>query len=258
MRIKGGPLSPKAIFLLACLTILVSGCRTGERSFASPEDVAHILENCAGGTCSQLSASLHLGIPLRPQVCSVSALRVKFEPASDDALLKIECSQDFGLLLLVQESGRWQYADSMALPWGAHDAITVGLRKLIDPSDDAIIIHGDTVGFGTGIYQSDFLVVRVLNRKLHVVLDTVEKGSVYPPQSAGPNRWVEQRSSFEITPADQKKAGSVTEMMTLNVGGKEVVLEREFDWRKEFGHFEPSLWAHPSKPEMQTNKKKSG
>lgn len=240
------------MLLLLSLSLAVSylaGCRTRETSFASPEDAAHVLENCGVDTCTQLSSSLRLALPLRPEVCSVSVLRGTFEPDSDDALLKVQCSQDFQLLLLTSKShGRWHYADSMPFPFGDHDLIAVALQKLIDSNHDDIVIRGDTVAFGTGIYQADFLVVRVLNHKLRVVLDTVEKGSLYPPEHEGPNQWVTQQSSFDITAADDKSPGTVTETMNLNVGGKKVTVEREFDWQKEFGVFAPSFWSavHPS------------
>jgi hypothetical protein len=226
-------------FCAFLILISLTGCGTRETSFVSPEDAAHNLENCTTETCPQLSASLHLGIPLRPKLCSVGALHGTLEPDSDDALLKIQCSQGFQIVLLTRESRRrWQYADSMPFPFGAHDVITVTLQKLIDPSGADVVIHGDTVAFGTGAYQADFLVVQASHRKFHTVLDTVEKGTamVEPGQS------VEQQSLFAITPATEKECGSITEKMTLKVDGQNIVVEREFNWQKDLGIFAAGLW----------------
>lgn len=251
MKIEAGSSRQSAALLLFCLSLVIvyaAGCRTRETSFTSPEDAAHVLENCAPDTCTQLSGSLHLAFPLRPPVCSVGVLRGSFEADSDDAVLKVQCSQDFQLLLLSRKSrGRWQYADSIPFPFGNHDLIAVALQKLIDPNDDDIVIHGDTVAFGTGIYQADFLVLRVLNRKLRVVLDTVEKGSVYPPLGHGTA--VQQQSSFSITPTTGRDPGSITERMDLNVGGKKVTVERDFYWQKDLGIFEPGFWSRPDEPD---------
>jgi len=153
---------------------------------------------------------------------------------------------DFELVLLTREShGRWQCANSTPFPFGAYDVITVGLQKLIDANNDDIVIHGDTVAYGTGIYQADFLVVQVLSHKLRVVLDAVEKGREYPPESEGPNQWVEQQSVFKTIAATEKEPGSITEIMTLNVAGKKVTLERDFVWEKDSGRYKPTFWSRP-------------
>jgi hypothetical protein len=243
-------------FCAFLILISLTGCGARETSFVSPEDAAHNLENCTTDTCPQLSTSLHLGLPLRPKVCSVGVLYGTFEPDSDDALLKIQCSQDFQMVLLTRESGgRWQYVDSMPFPFGAHDVITVTLRKLIDPSDDDIVIHGDTVAFGTGVYQADFLVVQASHRKFHTVLDAVEKGTA----AVKAGQPVEQQSSFAITPGTEKEPSSITEKMTLKVDGQNIVVEREFNWQKDLGIFEPGFWyairpsasPRPEKPKAE-------
>lgn len=251
MKTEAGSLRRHAIHLLLCLAVVyLAGCGTRETSFASPEDATHVLENCTPEACTQLSSSLHLSLPLRPEACSVGVLRGSFESGSDDALIKVQCSQDFQLLLLTRKSReRWHCADSMPFPFGTHDVITAALRKLIDPKNDDIVIRGDTVAFGTNTYQADLLVVRVLNHKLHVVLDTVEKGAFHPPEGEGPNQWVEQQSSFDITAADDKGPGSITERMDLNVGGEKVKVERDFYWQKDLGIFEPGFWSRPEKPD---------
>ncbi|MGB6483815.1 MAG: hypothetical protein WBE86_10055 [Candidatus Acidiferrales bacterium] len=240
-----------ALSLIFVISIAISlvGCRRHNTSFASPEEAAKLIENCIGNECAQLSSALRLSFTLRAGSIAVSTFRGKFEPDFDDALLQVVCSQDFELVLLTRESsGRWRYTDSLPFPWGAHDVVRIGLERAIDRADDAIIIHNDVVGFGTGIYQADFLIIRVLKRKLHVVLDTIEKGSVYPPQSERPNQWVEQHSSFEIAPATEKDPGNVTETMTLNIVGKRAVVERQFDWKKDFGLFEPGFWTRSMQP----------
>lgn len=237
-------------FCVLLAVVYTAGCRNRETSFASPEEAAHILENCGGDTCAQLSGSLHLALPLRPKVCSVVATWGEFETNSDDALLQIQCSMDFELVLLTRDSdGRWHGADSMPFPVGDYDAIAVGLKRLIDKNYDAITIHDDTVSYGTGLYQADFLVLQISNRKLHVVLDTVEKGAFHPPEGEGLNHWVEQRSSLDITSATEKEPGSVTEMMDLDVGGKKAAMEREYHWQKDLGIFEPSFWSRPETPD---------
>jgi hypothetical protein len=260
MRINRGPLCQIGALLFACRStvLALTGCRSREASFESPENAAHALGNCTVDTCSQLSSTLHLGLPPRPKVCSVGALRGGFEPDSEDTLRKIQCSQDFQLVLLTRAPhGRWQYANSMAFPWGAHDVTTVTLRRLIDPRDDDIVIHGDTVAFGTGVHPADFLVVQVSGRKLHVVLDTVETGSeeglMNPPYIP-----VTQDSKFEVMPARDKNYGIITEVMTLNVVGKKIVVQREFDWRKQFGMFEPGFWYSLEPGTAKSERKKSG
>ena len=97
------------------------------------------------------------------------------------------------------------------------------------------------------------MVLQVLNSKLHTVLDTVEKGT-FAVEADQPV--VEQQSSFDITPATATGSGSVRETMTLKVGGKKVVVQRDFDWQKDLGSFEPGFWYSPDS--VTESRKKSG
>src|SRR6185437_4595286 len=259
MRLRDGSLCCRAIFVLAALPltfISVAGCRAREKSFASPKDAAHAVENCTDDTCSQLTALLHLSLPLRPKVCVVRALEGTFERDSTDALLNVKCSQDFELILLTRNSrGRWQCTNSLPFAFGAHDVVIAKLQQLIDRSEDDIVTHGDTVTFGTGIDQADFIVVRVSGRKFHTVLDTVEKGTVAVEADQSV---VEQQSSFHVFPATANGPGSVTETMMLQVGGRKAVVQREFNWQKDLRIFEPGLWYSPDASVEGKAKKKSG
>ena len=259
MRVRGSSLRRGTIFVLAAFPltfISLAGCRARETSFTSPRDAAHALENCTADSCSQLTASLHLSIPLRPKVCSVGTLVGTFEPNSTDALLKVQCSQDFALILLTRDSrGRWRCTDSLSFVFGAHDAINTSLQKLIDLNEEDVVIHGDTVTFGAGIGQSDFLVVRASDRKFHTVLDTVEKGTVAVEAD---EPVVEQQSSFDITPATASAPGGVKEVMTLSVGGTKVVVQRDFNWQKDLRIFEPGFWYSSDATLEGKGKKKSG
>ncbi|MGC2255122.1 MAG: hypothetical protein WA563_11300 [Candidatus Acidiferrales bacterium] len=175
-----------------------------------------------------------------------------FEPGYSDALLEVKCSYDFELVILTRGlRGTWGYLDSVYL--GAiYDRLTVGLAKMISPREDDIIVHNDVTLRGTGIYQADFEILRVTNRKVRVVLDEVEKGFAYP--LGEPDQWVEQQGKFEAVPATDKDSG-ITEIMTFKTERKKTVVERGFYWRKDFGIFEPTFWS-PLQPAAKPAPKK--
>jgi hypothetical protein len=254
---KTGIFPPRSLAFVSFSVLVVfffSGCKPHRASFASPDEAVTSLQHCTADTCARLADAVHLAFTLRPDSCTVTPIHGIFEQGFDEALLNVQCSMDFELVLLArQPTGRWQYADSIPFPRGAFDVVDIGVTKLIDRTNDAIVIRNETAGEGTGLYQADFLVLQVLNSKLHTVLDTVEKGT-FAVEADQPV--VEQQSSFDITPATATGSGSVRETMTLKVGGKKVVVQRDFDWQKDLGSFEPGFWYSPDS--VTESRKKSG
>ena len=240
-----------SLFLFVLLCFSPFQLCQAQTSFASPEEAAKSLQSCQGEQCKQLANALHLGFAFDPKDCPspefVHAIQGDFEPGHRDALLAIKCSYDFGLVLLVRDTDKhWIYGDSRYL--GAiYDRLTLSFARVIRPAEEDILIHNDVVLRGTGIYQADFEILRVLSGKFKAVLDTPEKGFAYPVGEQ--DKWSEQESSFLITAATEKEPGSLTEKMTLSLAGKKVFVERSFDWRQDFGIFEPSFWSRPEKPD---------
>lgn len=246
---------PRSLAFLAFSVLVAfffSGCQLHRTSFASPDEAVTSLQHCTADGCARLADTVHLAFTLRPDSCTVTPIHGTFEQGFDDALLNVQCSMDFELVLLTRESsGRWQYVDSIPFPRGAFDVVDTGVAKLIDRSNDAIVIRSATAGEGTGLYQADFVVLQVLDRKLHTVLDTVEKGTVAVEAD---QPVVEQQSSFDVTPATATESGNIRETMTLKVGGKKIVVQRDFDWQVHLRIFEPGFWYSPD-PTTESRKK---
>lgn len=247
------------LFLLVFSIFIPLGRCQAQTSFASPEEAAKALQGCTGDGCKALSAALHLSFGFDPKTCPypeyAMPLKGAFERDHSDALVTIKCSYDFELVVLTRDpDGRWVYLDSVYLG-ATYDYLTLTLARVVSPAEDDIVVHDDVIVHGTGIYQADFLILRITNRKLQIVLDAVEKGVISPYGESGDS--VEQESKFSVVPATDKGPGTVNETETLNVGGKRTsVLEREFDWRKDFGIFEPSFWGSVQRASKSAPKKR--
>jgi hypothetical protein len=220
-----------------------TGCSLAQRiaAFDSPEEVARLLREGTDSQRAQLKDALHLPFIFGPDcACAVETVRATFEQGKQDAILKVKRSYDFDLIVLRRrQDGTWQYLDSMPLD-AAYDLLTVDLQAIVSPPLEDIVVHDHVSARGTDIFQGDFLVLRVIDGRLRVVLDAVEESHVQLWNN--PNPTVKQTSIFEISPKSGDTPAVIKEKQTLTLGEQTAMLEREFYWDNDLRAFEVGLW----------------
>ena len=220
--------------------ILLWGYAQTRPDFSSPEQIVDVVDRGTNDERRQLRGVLNLPFDLRSG-CDATAERATLEIGHDDAVVQIKCSYDFDLILLRHlQSGSWSLVDSLPLD-AAYDMLTIQLRNILGPKEKQVVIHNHVVGRGTGLLQTNFMIMTVAAGKFRVVLDAVEEAHVSPDKQ--PDDFVKQKSTFEIEPEARDGLSSIVETQILSAHGTRMVLKREYDWDERLGEFQPSFWS---------------
>jgi hypothetical protein len=227
------------IVLLVLCFFSMRGSAQSVSTFESPEQAAKLLTQGSDAEKVRMKDVLHMQFVMgkecvgAPGDCVAETERGLLEEGKENAILKVKHYYDFALVVLVRNAdGAWQFLDSMPLN-AAYDYLTVGLGSIVKPPVQEIVVHKHVSDRGTGIFQANFLILKVSHGRLQVVLDAVEEST----QSLS-----EQKSEFKITPASGDVPAHIDEKQTIRVGGKATTREREFVWDENLRTFQVSQW----------------
>jgi len=159
---------------------------------------------------SQLSEQLRLMIPKWTRVgatkdvpCtvfdSVRPYDANFSSTIQGVLLEVyssTCQYTFLTVLQHLPSGDWRYIDTQPF-WSQDHEPKVNLESLVEEGTKEIVVDGYLVDKGTGIYQTNYAVLKLLQDKLRVVLD--EPLRVTYAVAPATSEKQSQESSFRIT-----------------------------------------------------------
>lgn len=225
-------------FALAAIPAPVGAQRA--LTFSAPSQLVETLRNGAGSQRKQLDREL--GWRFMPhQTCTAKTWRAQLERGEMGTVMRVNC--DAGEVLAVlgrMRGGRWQYEGSAGLWDPGGGKLKVELIALVDPPVEEIVVHNNQVENGTGVWQGDLMVFKVIGHRLRKVLDTVEYSHL--KQWTKPFHEVDQQSTFKFILASKDQPAEVDEVQTITTDTAKVVLERSFQWSKRTDTFDPSQW----------------
>jgi len=223
------------VHLLLAFALLL-GCKSNVATFDSPEQVAVLLSQGSAEEQSRLKDVLHMPFQCDPSArpCSAQAEPALLEQGRETAIIQVKQSYDFVLLVLARnQNGRWQYLDSIPLN-AAYDRLTVDLQSIVSHPVQEIVVHQHVIVRGTGIYQANFVILKMDGGRLTTVLDTVEESHL--------DSDLTQSSTFEVIPKSEEQNAEVKETQALTVGKRTTTMERKFTWENELRLFQVSFW----------------
>lgn len=230
-----------AILVSVVLGVFPATARAQQpETFSSPKQLLEILQTGKGQERVRVNRVLHLRF-MANQTCSAKTWRGFLERGKIGAVMQVGCDAGDRLVVLgLMKNGRWQYEGSAQL-WDLTGAeLRVQLEAVTDPPVEDIVVRDNGVSNGTGIWQADFMIFKVVRNRLRKVLDTVEYSHLQ--QWTEPFHWVDQESKFLIVPTTKKRPAEVDETMSLTSNSGTALLERSFQWSHETNTFDVGLW----------------
>jgi len=193
---------------------------SGQPATPSLEDIRVRLLNGTEAERSTLATTLRLVIPKwtrwkvdREIPCktfdSVRISYVTLRPPNSQAVLQIYSSACVYTYLAVFEqrpAGQWDYVDTVPL-WSKNGEPRITFESLIDIGAKELIASGCTADYGTGISQTNLIILKLFQTGLQVIFDEPEHVHYSIPASSGTFRGIDQSqdSAFEFTIADVKE-----------------------------------------------------
>jgi hypothetical protein len=238
----------RALVLFISMSLCVLGCGHNLVTFDSPEQVVNILRLGNDEQQARVKKELHMPWVLGKDCegepadeCGVEIKTAVLEQGKENAVIQVAHYFDFLLIVLVRnKNGTWQYSDSMPLS-AAYNFLTVTFQSIVNPPVQEIVVHKHVPLHGSGIYQANFLILKVIDGRLRVVLDTIEESNLTQDWTGGP--LLMQRSAFEVIPKTGDKSAYVRETQTFVIGDRSAQWERAFYWDDDLHTFQVSLWT---------------
>lgn len=213
-----------------------------DTSFKSPADVVRAIAHCNMQTCSGVSKQLELAFPISLP-CEASTLVGAFEENINDAIITIDCSGDFGLVLLRQtREGRWTFMNSVSYPQGdTYGNLKVSTQN-IDSSITKDIVVEHVIGMhGTGYLEDFFIVFRIVDGRLRAVLHVLEH-YVRAGWSGVPD--LDEQSTFVFDAPTSKQPGDIVERLVISAGDlPRISLEQGYGWNPSSKMYAPEGWT---------------
>jgi hypothetical protein len=204
----------------------------------SPEDAVRILQSGKAEEKARLAKQFHLDGDLTGMEFSV--IYRPLDAGRKTAVITARLFDVITVIVLKHTRQGWLYEDSLPF-WAWTDKLSMNLKPLTEPPLNDIVIHQHVTTHGTGLYEAHFVVVKLIDSRLRIVLDTVEEAHISGwPRDEGD---IEQKSVFKLTPAKKDEPADIEEEETVRTGSFAEVRKRDFTWIPEFKIFEPSEWS---------------
>lgn len=210
-------------------------------SFKSPEDAVQTIGHCTPQSCSEIGKGLALAFPI-DLPCDVAVLDGPFETNANDAVLKINCTGDFALVLLREGKNRtWVNVNSISFPQGdIYSRLTANVRNIESVDTKDVLVEHLIGSHGTGFLEEYFLVFRVVDGHLRTVLEVIQH-FVRSGWSGVPD--VDEQSTFTFDAPTSKQPGDIVEHLVISAGElPRISLEQGFAWDGFSKIYSPDGW----------------
>jgi hypothetical protein len=150
---------------------------------------------------------------------------------------------EFVVVLQREAENEWKLVRTIPLDtqiWTAR----ISFPALVQPDEREIMIHDYTAERGTGMWQKDLVIWKLLQDRLEVVFDEVESLSFYVAtgrmEEETGNTEQSQESVFTIEPADLGQSGykDIIEKQTVKDHKTTIVRWKGFAWRPSLQRFQ--------------------
>lgn len=214
----------------------------------SPERIVHILRQGSESDRGELAKALELMIPPETtqgdghQFCtsfdSVKSNYVVLKKPGSQAVIHVVptlyCEEFQFIVVIERETGNtWRLVRTIPL-FTKYNVPQISFPALVDADEHEIMIHNETVDYGTGIFQKDLVIWKYIDGGLQVVFDEVESLTFAVPTGIRerPNTDQAQKSVFTVVAAEPQEGGykDILEKQTVRDHGTTIVRWRAFGW----------------------------
>lgn len=216
---------------------------------------------------SQLATRLDLNIPgwtresaAKDIPCtffdSVTTYRAKLSANVNGAVLDIyssSCGYTFISAFRHRAKDGWEFLDT--LPLRSFDGpLRISMESLIHGGTEEIIVNGVLADNGTGVFQTNYVVLKLFGKCLRVILDVPEDMRYNP----APSRYPSQREHSSFTIVNSVSGGvnssirNILQKQVLQSDGRSITRWWLYIWMPELGTFQavsaspPEAPTHPS------------
>jgi hypothetical protein len=183
---------------------------------------------------------------------SFSPMRVRLDGVHDAGLVRMQCGWDLNLVFSHRTQQEWSYLQTIALP-NEHSEARISIASVTGDNSEQVLLHKVQYQSGTGINQQSFVIYKLKDGQLSLVLNEVESGWVTDPWT---KHEVSQESQFKFEPSEHDPrlgpdaAPTFEETQVLDFAGEQVELKRDHMWLRKEQVFLALQWysARPLKP----------
>jgi hypothetical protein len=230
------------LILSALYVILVPNGWAESRVVPHPEVIVRSLKQAAPARITKLVQLLNLAAPEgRDDLCleydSIDLKYLRLANSREHAALKIvsqSCEREFVVVLQKQPGDRWQHVQTIALN-AKYSVPEVSFPTLLDATEHQIVVRNHVVDYGTGILQNNVTIFKLIEARLEVIFDEIEKLIFEIPirhNGKPTNTEQYQESEFTFIEADpgQGVAKRILEKQTIRDHQTTITRWRLFSW----------------------------
>jgi hypothetical protein len=256
-------ISSFAAVLLLSSSVHQQSSRAPARNF--PEEIVRVLRNGDQEAIARVAEANELVIPKEESngakanvPCqSFQSVRLRTvvlnEPGPQQVIEARSESCEYFYIVVFEPSDKAAWKRTVTLPVRFHArGIRIAYEALLGTPEHQILIHGYTAGWGTGIWEYDFLVVRYVKGRFQVVLDVPEEVNLFEPDAKEPNGNAEEGQQSEFMFEDSKTGpdGSrgtatsklIVEKQIITKHDLKIVRWRAYFWDEGLGCFSGMPW----------------
>jgi hypothetical protein len=257
-------MSSFVVFLLLSFGLYQQSRQASAHS--SPEEIARILGNGDQEAVARVAEANELVIPKEESngakanvPCqSFQSVRLRTvvlnEPGPQQVIEARSDSCEYFYLVVLERSykGEWKRIATLPIRFHARD-VRITYEALLGTRENQILVHGYTAGWGTGIWEYDFLVLRYVKGRFQVVLDVPEEVNLSEPEAKEPHGNTQQGQQSEFTIEDPKTdpdvvshgtatSKMIVEKQIITKHEVKVVRWRAYFWDEGLGFFSGMPW----------------
>lgn len=157
-------------------------------------------------------------------------------------------------LLVFERSEKATWKRIATLPIRFHGDVGVTYKALLGTPENQVLVHGYTSGWGTGIWEFDFVVLRYSKGRFQVVLDVPEEVNLFEPDATEPHQDTEEGQLSEFTLEDDSNTESggsrgaanrklIVEKQTITKHDMKITRWRAYSWEPALGCFVGFPWS---------------
>jgi len=169
---------------------------------------------------------------------------VRLDGVHQAAFVRMQCGWDLDLVFTQEVDAGWRFLQTIVIP-NKYWEVKVSVASVTGDDSQQVLVHNAQYRSGTGIGQQNFVVYKLIDRRVVPVLDVVESAHLMLPWT---QHEVSQDSKFVFEPATRgelPRLGSppiFEETQVLDFPGGLVELKRDHMWRSDRRLFLATQW----------------
>ncbi len=172
-----------------------------------------------------------------------STTRLRLDGVHETGLIQLQCGWGRNLLFVQKTGGEWRFLQTILVP-DHYESAAVTTASVTGDDSEQVLVHKVQYESGTGISQKNFVVYKLINGEIRIVLNVVESSHI---GGMWTDHEVSQESRFVFEKAEKDKDGEVhsprfEETQIITLANEKIELTRDIYWLKSEGQFLVSQW----------------